>query len=129
MIKALLTSLLVLNFTAATQAQFSHRDSVIKVAVIDVRNFRLDKAAMKRFRDDRRNPNSDLFKPFAANVSDVTLLQDSVYVKAFRQVAWQKTGKRRTAWHYAWVSLAVYDGIYVVLLLGVFITGHGANLR
>ena len=105
------------------------RDSVAKMAAADARKFRLNRADLRKFRKDRRNSGSDYFKPSAAYARDSTLLRDSAYVSAFRQAAYQKTRKRRTAQHYAWVSVAVMDAIYVVLLAAVIVTGHGANLR
>ena len=134
MLKCLLPCLLLLCLCAVrAQGQSAGTDSVAKMATADAKKFRLDRADMRKFRKDRRNSGSDYFKPSAAYARDSTLLKDSVYVAAFRQAAYNKTRKRRTVLHYAWVSVAVsvgvMDAVYVVLLVGLFVTGHAGNLR
>lgn len=61
-----------------------------------------------------RELTSDYFKPVASAVSDTTLLKDSVYVKAYREKAWQRTRHRRTAGHYAWMTGTVVAGATVI---------------
>ncbi|MDB5135690.1 MAG: hypothetical protein JWP37_2293 [Mucilaginibacter sp.] len=130
MLKVLIIGVLLVSFSALKgEAQTLGADSVTKAAFADARSFRLDKQDMKRFRKDRKNSHSDFFKPVKANMRDTALLKDSVYVTAYRQAAYNKTRKRRTAWHYAWVTAAVYDGIFLVLPLTVILSGNTANLR
>ncbi len=132
--KMLIVSLLLLVFVVGNVfAQSIKKDSIIKIATADAQNFQLNKSDLEKFRIDRRDQlvqmhkpskmfdrnyqeqvrtqkvdyTSDYFKPTKATVSDSTLLTDSVYVKAFREAAYNKTLKRRTAGHY----IAVYGSI------------------
>ena len=63
---------------------------VKEIARWDSRKQRLNPAETIRFKADEKNKNSDLFKPQKSYVSDTTLLLDSVYVKAFRQAAYER---------------------------------------
>ncbi len=129
MLRLLALTIVLLSFsTLKVQAQNLRDDSVKNIAITDAKKFRLDKADFKMFKRNRRNFNSDYFKPAKADVSDTTLLRDSVYAKAFRQKAWKRTRTRRTVWHYAWVTEAVYGGAYIVLLAGVLLT-NPENVR
>jgi len=87
------------------------RDSIIRDSIMNIpkiislgkmagRRLRLSPAQREQFLSAKKNARSDLFKPRASIVSDVTLLNDSVYVTAFRMAAWQKARHRRTAGHY-----------------------------
>ncbi|MBS1519590.1 MAG: hypothetical protein JST50_01235 [Bacteroidetes bacterium] len=106
----------------------------------DARKFKLDRARLKKFRQNRHNlareyfalggsePGgfsnyrrnrelaSDYFKPVASAVSDTALLNDSVYVKAYREKAWRRTRHRRTAGHYVWVSGTALAGAEVIAI-------------
>ena len=75
-------------------AQTSNPKKIVKQARRDVRHFKLNRTDYKKFRKDRRNPNSDFFKPVNSMVRDTTLLKDSTYVKAFRTTAYMKTRSR-----------------------------------
>jgi len=109
MIKRFCIILLVAGITAsAAKAQTAGTDSLIRVARADAKNFRLNDRDFKQFRKNRGNAGSDYFKPAAANVSNSALLQDSVYVMAYRQAAYAKTHHRHTAGHYVlWGGAAV----------------------
>ncbi len=108
-------------FVSALKAESLPVDSLVKIAQSDAKKFRLNKADMKRFRKDRRNSNSDFFKPAKNSVSDTTLLADSVYVKAYRLAAYNKTRKRRTVWHGVWIG-AIADAAAVVVIMTVYIS-------
>jgi hypothetical protein len=129
MLRLLALISVLISFSALkVQAQNLKDDSVKNIAIADAKKFRLDKADLKIFKHNRHNSNSDYFKPAKANVTDTTLLRDSVYVKAYRQKAWKRTRNRRTLWHYAWVTEAVYGGAYIVLLVGVLLS-NPENVR
>ena len=101
MIKLFCITLLFAGVTAfAAKAQTAHTDSLVNMARADAKNFRLNDADFKKFRQNRGNSGSDYFKPAAANVSNSALLADSVYVMAYRQAAYAKTHHRHTAGHY-----------------------------
>jgi hypothetical protein len=64
--------------------------NICDIAKRDSKKQRLTPAEITRFKADDKNSNSDLFKPQKNIVSDTLLVYDSVYVKAFRKVAYQK---------------------------------------
>jgi hypothetical protein len=100
--------LLILSFLiAGVEAQTPNRDSITRIAKQDAELFWLNKKDLKTFRKDRHNYTSDFFKPIKAVVSDTALLKDSVYVKAYRRIAFEKTRKRHTIGHYVLWSYAV----------------------
>ena len=109
MIKLLsITLLLAYITTSATKAQTTGTDSLVNIARADAKNFRLNDADFKQFRKNRHNSGSDYFKPVAANVSHSALLNDSVYVAAYRQAAYAKTRHRHTVGHYVlWGGAAI----------------------
>jgi hypothetical protein len=106
------------------KAQTMNRDSVIRIA--KAQNFKLNDADLERFRKTGRNGNSDYFKPISSGVSDVSLLKDSTYVKAYREMAFKKTKRRHTAGHFvliggivAVVAIAViYAATYTAVVTG-----------
>jgi hypothetical protein len=61
-----------------------------KTAGKDAQYFKLDKKTMKKFKAGNFPSTSDYFKPTAYYASDAALLNDSLYVKAFRQVAFYR---------------------------------------
>jgi len=100
--------------TAGAEAQTPSRDSITRIAKQDAELFWLNKKDLKTFRKDRHNYTSDYFKPVKTVVSDTALLKDSVYVKAYRRVAFEKTRKRRTIGHYVlwgYAALALTLGV------------------
>jgi hypothetical protein len=58
---------------------------------------------------------SDYFKPSKTTTKDTALLNDSVYVKAFRNAAYQHTTARRTAGHYIAIWGGVAVGIFLII--------------
>jgi len=103
--------LLLCFFSGNLSAQESKRDSLKRAAFIrdslnkdsiayalkirsvarwDARKQKLSPGQNQQFKTDMKNSHSDLFKPQKKFVPDTTLLQDSVYVKAFRIAAYEK---------------------------------------
>jgi hypothetical protein len=115
--------LLCLLFTAsfsAARCQTTHRDSVLKAARADARDFRLDDAIWKKYK--RGLPaTSDYFKPFSVKQGDKALLTDSVYVQAYRKEAFKRNKHRRTPWHYVLVGGSVAAGVVVLGIAAILI--------
>jgi hypothetical protein len=129
MAKLLIISLIIVLSFEGLCAQPLRKDSLIKAARADAGNFKLNRKDFKSFRKTRSNSYSDLFKPTKANVSDTTLLTDSVYVNAFRNAAYSKTLKRRTTGHYFLMGGLIYVAITVVatVVLLFVLLGHAAK--
>lgn len=113
---ALFTFILLTLFTGNLLAETNNNDALrtdttiaIKQAEKDAHGFRLNKADLKLFRQNRKNSTSDLFKPTAATTANAAMLQDSVYVKAYRAEAYHNALGQRTTAHYILV-----DGFIVV---------------
>ncbi|WP_316738206.1 hypothetical protein [Pedobacter aquatilis] len=85
--------LFVCMLAASTQSfsQSVQPDSVKKIAAADAEKFKISDENLKRFRNERSKHTSDIFKPTANTTTNVSLLNDSVYVKAYRQAAHQNT--------------------------------------
>ncbi|MFD0940748.1 hypothetical protein [Pedobacter boryungensis] len=97
----LFSTLLIFFISTKSIAQTVNKDAIEKTADKDVRNlFKLEKSKLHTFRKYRYTSSSDFFKPSELNVSDPSLLTDSVYVNAYRTAAYYKTKSRRTAAHY-----------------------------
>lgn len=60
----------------------------------DVHFFKLDKPTWKAFKKKPFEPTSDYFKPKVDNVNNPTLVSDSVYAKAYKEAAFNKTQTR-----------------------------------
>lgn len=129
MAKLLIISLIMMLSFEGLFAQSLSKDSLIKAAYADAENFKLNLQNFKAFRKNRSNSYSDLFKPTKANVSDTTLLRDSVYVNAFRNAAYRKTLKRRTTGHYFLMGGVIYVVITVVatVVLLFVLLGHATK--
>ena len=117
---ATITLLTVYLATGSLFAQNTSHDSIAKIGTADGKKVRLDATERKRFKADRNNYTSDLFKPNPGLVSDTTLLKDSVYVKAFRMTAYTKAYKRRTIAHYVLIGGVVY-GILTIVVVSIAI--------
>jgi len=74
-------------------------------------------SAMQKIRYDYNQIDytSDYFKPTKATTKDTTLIRDSIYVKAFRDAAYQHTTARRTAGHYIAIWGGVTVGIFLII--------------
>ncbi len=121
------TAFLMVFLSFHLKAQTGHRDSIIKIAIADAKNFRLGDADMKDFRKNRRHLAADYFNPTITAASDTALLKDSVYVQTYRQTAYKKTRKRRTVAHHVLMGIIAMDAIFLVLLLSALASGK--NVR
>lgn len=120
MLRIIFLCLLFMVCFSAAQGQSTHRDSVLKAARADVRDFRLDDAIWKKYK--RSLPaTSDYFKPFAVKQGSEALLTDSVYVQAYRKEAFKRNKHRRTPWHYVWVGGSVAAGVFVLGVTAILI--------
>ena len=113
---ALFTIILLTFFTGSLLAETTDNDALrsdtsaaVKQAQRDAHKFKLSKADLKIFRQNRKNSTSDFFKPTTATTSNAALLQDSAYVKAYRDEAYHKALGQHTTAHYILV-----DGFIVV---------------
>lgn len=100
--------------------QATHRDSIIKIARADAKNFRLDNATWKKYRHTLAY-TSDYFKPNRSDLKDTTLLGDSVYVDAYRHAAFKRNKQRHTPWHYVLLGGSIVTGLAVLALAGILI--------
>ena len=89
-----------INRDSLRKAAFS-RDSIRQDSIVekdkikanarwDARKQKLNPIQLQLFKVDKKNSTSDFFKPQKKFVSDTALLSDSVYVKAFRQAAYER---------------------------------------
>jgi len=125
---SLITALLFVHFTTGSLfAQSSHRDSIINRATAEGRKLRLDSTEWQRFKADKKNYSSDLFKPVPALVSDTSLLRDSAYAKAFRHAAYEKALHRRTAGHYILIGGAIVSVVAIIFVLRSVGTNESNN--
>ncbi|TAF45136.1 MAG: hypothetical protein EAZ51_01685 [Sphingobacteriales bacterium] len=127
----LLWAMFIFVFTALGQSL--NQDSLNKAntARADAEFFKLNKEQLKMFRNKRFAENSDYFKPTLVHTSNVSLLNDSVYVKVFKNKAYQKAllQKKRTVGHYVLIGTGVYFGISVVTMVAfVLWLAAGGNL-
>lgn len=138
MIKLLPYILLVLSLISSDlKAQVDSLAAATR-AEIDAAHFKLNKADLAQFRKDRAayrsntrsnlslNGNkihseynkidymSDFFKPTRQTTTDTTLLNDSVYVRAFRSIAYKKTTNRHSAMHYVGIGAVIVVGLTLI---------------
>lgn len=117
--KILLLLLLALWPTFQLFADATKIDSVrikqIK-AFRDVRFFKLDKPTWKAFKKKRFEPTSDYFKPKADNINNPDLIEDSIYTKAYRKAAFNKTQTR-----YLTGKIRLIGGIWTGIVTVVFV--------
>ncbi|MVN20702.1 hypothetical protein [Mucilaginibacter arboris] len=85
-------------------------------AVWDVRFFKLDKQTWKAFRKKRFEPTSDYFKPKLENIKNPDLISDSVYAKAYREAAFNKTKHRHTTIFYVSIAVVVFIGVIAAFI-------------
>jgi hypothetical protein len=121
----ILIQLFMLFAASSLVAQNISSGSIIKAAKADGKRLRLDSIGWQRFKADKQNYSSDLFKPVPALVSDTILLRDSAYVKAFRRAAYEKASHSRTAGHYILIGGVITSGVVVIILV---IRSLGNNL-
>lgn len=120
MLRILFLSLfLAVCFTAA-QGQSTHRDSIIKAARADAKQFRLEDAVWKQYK--RKLPaTSDYFKPTQVKQRNPAVLSDSLYVQTYRKEAFKRNKHRRTPWHYVLVGGSIAGGVIVVGVAAILI--------
>lgn len=118
------SSLLFLLFVAWLPTAFcqhnAQRDSVVKAARAEARNFRLDDATWKKYRH-KLPYTSDYFKPQATDLKNTVLLRDSAFLDAYRHAAYKRNKHRHTPWHYVLVGGTTVAGISVLLLTAFLI--------
>jgi hypothetical protein len=120
MLRILFLSLFVTAGFSAALCQSTHRDSVLKAARADARDFRLNDTIWKKYK--RRLPaTSDYFKPLTVKQGREALLTDSAYVQAYRKEAFKRNKHRRTPWHYVLVGGSVAAGVVVLGLAAILI--------
>lgn len=115
----LLLLLLALMPTFQLFAEAKPIDSVRikqRKAVWDVRFFKLDKQTYKAFRKTRFEPTSDYFKPKLGNVKHPDLISDSIYAKAYREAAFNKTKHKQRDIYYGLGAVVVFVGFMVLVL-------------
>lgn len=105
--------------TAAGQ-QMTHRDSLIKAARADAKNFRLNDTTWKKYRH-RLAYTSDYFKPRGTDVKNAAWISDSVFVDAYRREAFKRNKRRHTPWHYVLVGGSAVAGLFVAGLAAIII--------
>ena len=126
---ALFTIILLTFFTGSLLAETTDNDTFradtsasVKQAQRDAHKFKLSKADLKIFRQNRKNATSDFFKPTTATTANAALLQDSTYVKAYRAEAFHNALGQRTTAHYILV-----DGFIVVdVAVAIYVLFHYA---
>jgi hypothetical protein len=105
---------------------------IIEAAKMDGRRLRLSAIQREKFIADKKNSNSDLFKPRIGIVSDATLINDSVYVKAFRATAYKKAYRyrKRTTGHYVLVGgIIAVSAVAAFFVIGISIwVANGAHV-
>ncbi|MFI5453713.1 hypothetical protein ACHMWN_16360 [Pedobacter sp. UC225_61] len=88
----LFNTLLIFFISTKLPAQTVNKDSIENIAVKDVKNlFKLKNPQLHNFRKYRYTSSSDYFKPNELNVSNVSLLKDSVYINTYRTAAYYQT--------------------------------------
>jgi hypothetical protein len=96
-------------------------DTITKAAKRDAKNFRLSDSLWKSNRRYHFPATSDYFKPAKTDVKDMALLNDSVYVHAFRQYAYKQNKHRRTTGHHILVGVEIAAGIAATALIAIII--------
>jgi|GEM_PF-5126898 len=120
MTKTLLPLIALIFLFLSIKAQGLQKDSVaiISAAKQDAKNFMYNKANKKAVLRNLHNPASDYFKP-SANTSNVSLLNDSLYVKTFKIYAVKHIRARRTTKTLLFVGggVVIFFGLIVAALV------------
>lgn len=120
MLRILFLSLFLVAGISAAQCQSTHRDSIIKAARADAKQFRLEDAVWKQYK--RKLPaTSDYFKPTQVKQRNPAVLSDSLYVQTYRKEAFKRNKHRRTPWHYVLVGGSIAGGVIVVGVAAILI--------
>lgn len=105
----MLTSVLIVNCCAQT-ANFTN---IKETAIKDAKSFKLDPESLKKFKATRSNSTSDFFKPTTLSTTNAGMLNDSVYVKSFREAAYKNTKKLNVAGHHKRIGILGYAAAIV----------------
>jgi len=120
MLRILFLSLFLVAGISAAHGQSTHRDSIIKAARADAKQFRLEDAVWKQYK--RKLPaTSDYFKPTQVKQRNPAVLSDSLYVQTYRKEAFKRNKHRRTPWHYVLVGGSIAGGVIVVGVAAILI--------
>ena len=115
--KIFITFLISLIGAIGSKAQMTDRESILTAAKIDAYKFHLSKVDLKKFKRSGRKSTSDFFKPLKENISDSTLVDDSLYVKKYREITYRKTLKRHNVAYYTFLGVSVYAASVLVTLI------------
>jgi hypothetical protein len=107
--------------TTAGMCVTAKTDTIKEAAKRDAKNFRLSDSLWKLSKRYNFAATSDYFKPGKADVKDIALLNDSVYVHAFRQYAYKQNKHRRTAGHHILVGVEIAAGVAAAALIAILI--------
>ncbi len=94
--------------------------AIIKQAKHDSKTFKLEKSVWKKYKHSLPL-TSDYFKPNALSVNNPALLNDSVYVAAYRIEAHKKNNKRHTVAHYFLLGGEIAASVYAALIIAILI--------
>jgi hypothetical protein len=115
MLKTGILFLLIFLFISESFCQQKeHNRSMVKAAHADAKHSRLDNAIWKKYRL-KLNHTSDYFKPDTADIKNPVLLQDSVYVEAYRVEAYKRYKRQHTPWHFLAVGGSIAAGAFILL--------------
>ena len=127
MLKTNLLFLLIFVFISeALCQQKDHNRSMVKAARADAKHSRLDDSIWKRHRL-KLDHTSDYFKPDTTDLKKHALLQDSVYVEAYRVEAYKRYKRQHTPWHFLAVGGSVAAGAFILLGADVIIAYTAAE--
>jgi hypothetical protein len=112
--------ILITCFSAAFSQKKTHLDSIKQVARADAKRFRLDDTVWKKYHKTLPY-TSDYFKPQSTTVNNPALLNDSVYLDAYRHEAVKRNKKRQTPLHYMVVGAGIAAGALLVFTAVVYI--------
>ncbi len=114
--------IVLLNFNSFISLTAQTKKEIIKTARVDVgKQFEISNAEYKKFKKDRTNKTSDLFKPKPTTVSDIALLADSVYVKAYRNFAYRRARTKADSELVIWVG----GGFITLIVASLFVLYYG----
>lgn len=120
--KPLVILFLLFGAFHAVNAQVISAEMAKAKAQADVQKFKLNKADLKIFKENGKNPNSDFFKPTATYTINSSLLSDSTYVKEFRALAYKKTKRRKTAGYYILVGGVAFAVVTAIVTIPIAVT-------
>ena len=93
--------------------------SIDQTAATDAKKAKKGYIYARQVRSLKIPPSSDHFKPDLSTTSDQSLLNDSMYVRTFREVSYKRASKHRTVGHYVILGVGVYTGVLLIASLVV----------